>query len=108
MNCRIVELHIDLARHHYRIIDRVGAMIARGRARSELEEAKDGAVVERRAGLSPPLILVAGVVDRKALGRPNDAGGGARPGRDEVLRDLVDLDDGTPGLVVTGDNSAKL
>src|SRR6266436_746071 len=108
MNRRIVEFHIDLARHHHRIIDRVGAMISRARAGSELEDAKNGAVVERRAGRAPPLILAAGVVDRKALGRPNDASGGTRPRRNEVLRYLVDLDDGMPGLVVTGDNPAKL
>src|SRR6266436_6350533 len=83
MNRRIVEFHIDLARHHHRIIDRVGAMISRARAGSKLE-------------------------DRKALGRPNHTGGGTRPRRSEVPRYLVDFDDGTPGLVVTGDNPAKL
>src|SRR6266436_5546716 len=108
MNRRVAELHVDLARHHHGVIDRVGAMLARARPGSELEDAKDGAVVERRAGRAPPLILIAGVVDRKPLGRPNDAGGGARPRRDKVLRYLVDFDDGTPGLVVTGDNPAKL
>src|SRR4029077_9198349 len=108
MDSRVVELHVDLARHHHGVIDRVGAMIARVRPRSELEDAKDGAVVERRAGRAPPLILAAGVVDRKALGRPNHASGGAGPRRNEVPRYLVDFDDGTPVLLVTGNNPAKL
>src|SRR5258705_250369 len=78
MNRRLVELHVDLARHHHGVIDRVGAMIARARPGSELEDAKDGAVVERRAGRAPPLILIAGVVDPKTFGRPNEASGGSR------------------------------
>jgi len=67
-----VELHVDFARHHDGIIDRIGPMIPRAGSRSELEDAEDGAVVERCAGFAQPCIFVAGVVDGKALARPDD------------------------------------
>src|SRR5215469_1326691 len=108
MDGRTVELHVDLARHYDGVVDRVGAVIARARPWSELKNAEDHTIIQRCAGPAQPLILLADVVDRKALARPNDARGRTRAGRNEVLRDLINLNDGAAGCVVTGDNAAEL
>src|SRR5271165_737332 len=83
-------------------------MVARANPRRQFENSKDGAVVEGRPGLAQAGVFLPAVVDRKTLGRPHNAGGGARAGRDEVLGDFVDLDGGTPGCVVAGNHPADL
>jgi hypothetical protein len=58
---------------------------ARRVAGLQFEDAENGAVVMRRAGLAQALISAAGVVDREAFARPDDASLGSRPGRTQVF-----------------------
>src|SRR4051812_11697207 len=101
-----VELHVDLARHHHRIVDRVGAVIARRDAGAEAHHPKHRAVVERGAHLAPGAIGVAAVVDRKAFAGPDHGGVRARPALGDVLGGLVDRHDRVAVLVVTSDDAA--
>src|SRR6267154_1377452 len=76
-----LELHIDLALHNDGIIERVCPVDARRVAGLQFEDAENGAVVMSRAGLAQALIGAAGVVDREAFARPDDASLGPWPGR---------------------------
>src|SRR5712692_2872668 len=73
-----VELHVDLARNHHRIVDRLGAMIARRDARLVFDQPEY----------------------RPVLGRPDVAALVTGPPRGQVPADLVDGDDGAALRVV--------
>src|SRR5215469_5486489 len=105
---RIVELHVNFARHDDGIVDGISTVVARADPGGQFEHAKDGAVVERRAGLAQPLVLFTIVVDRETLRRPHDARGCPRAGGDRVLCGFIDFDDRSPGCVVTGHHTADL
>src|SRR5262245_47944310 len=82
-------------------------MVARADTGRQFQHAKYRAVVQGRPGGAQTLVFTAVIVDREALGRPHDARGGARPPRGKVLCHLIDPDDGSPGLVMTGNDAAK-
>jgi hypothetical protein len=48
-----VELHVDLARDHCPVVDRIGAVVARRNPGAEAHHPEHGAVVERGADLAP-------------------------------------------------------
>jgi hypothetical protein len=102
----VVELHVDLARYHHRVVDRVGAVVARRHAGAEAHHAEHRAIGERGADLAARRIGVAVVVDREALARPDHGGIRARPGLRHVLGGLVDRHDRAAVLVVPGDDAA--
>src|SRR5579862_1634573 len=101
-----VELHVDLAGHHHRIVDRIGAMIARRNAGAETDHAEHRAAGDRGADFLAGGIGVAVVVDREAFARPDDAVKGAGPVRKDVLDLLVDQHFGAALIVVAGDDAA--
>src|SRR6185312_6425684 len=68
-----VELHVDLAGNDHRIVDRIGAVIARRDAGAEADDAKHGAVVDGSSDLLVGGIVVAVVVDGEAFARPDHA-----------------------------------
>ena len=90
----VVELHVDLAGDHDRVVDRIGAVVARDDTRLVAHHAEHGASLDGGAERARGRIVVIVIVDRKALGRPDDAGRHAGPAADDVLGRLVDLDDG--------------
>src|SRR5882672_468399 len=104
----LLQLHVDLARDDHGVVDRVGAMHPRRYAGGELDDAEYGSAGERRADFVQPGVGVARVVRGDRIGRPDDGGGRARPVRDDVLRDLVDLHDGAPVAVVPRDHPSHL
>src|SRR2546423_405602 len=77
---RIVELHVDLARDHHRVVDGLGAVLAPRDARLVAHDAKDGAI---GAG-------------------PGDAALVPGPARDDIGAALVDRDDRAALRVVVG------
>src|SRR5262245_31609029 len=81
----VVELHVDLTRHHHRVVDRIGAVHARAVAGLEAQHAEYRAVVDGGADLAARRIFAAVVVDRETGGRPDDGGLRARPVGDDVL-----------------------
>src|SRR5215472_9363759 len=104
----VIKLHVYRARDNDGIVDRIGAVIARDDARLITHDAEHGAIFDcgpERAGGG---IMKTIVVDREALGRPDHAGGGAGPVRNNVLGDLVDLDFGAAVGGVSSDHTANL
>src|SRR5215470_3853742 len=101
-----VELHVDLARDDGRVIDRVGAVVARRDAVAEAHHPEHDAVVERGAYLPTTGVDVAVVVHRQTVAGPDHGGVGARPGRGHVVGNLIDDDARVAVAVVASDDAA--
>src|SRR5215468_328405 len=103
-----VELHVDLARHDNRIIDRVCAVVSRRHAWAKADNAKYRAIGYRCADLFARGIGIAIVVDWKTLARPDHAIERARSLRAHVLDGFVDQDLGSALLIMAGDDAADI
>src|SRR5207247_1734372 len=90
------------------VVDRIGAVIARGYAGTELDHAEHGAARQRRTNLARAIVLLAVIVDWKFFRRPDGCRQGAGPARFDVGHGLVDLDDRLSGVVVAGDDAPNL
>src|SRR5262249_51124462 len=104
MHRGVVELHVDLAGDHCDVVDRVGAVVARGHAGRELDHPEGRAARQRGTRLALAGVLLAVVVDREALGRPDIAGRRPGPAGEQMLGDLVDLHGRLTLAVVTRDH----
>src|SRR5262249_45693627 len=80
-----VDLHVDLARNHRGVVDRIGAMVARADSGTEAHHPEHGAVGKRGADLAGGGVGAAVVVYRKVFARPDHGGLGARPRLGDVL-----------------------
>jgi len=103
MDDGVVHLHVDLARHDDGIIDGIRPVNPRRDTGQELDDAKDRAVLQRRADLSFSPVLVARVVDGKRFRGPDHTSRPSRPAGRRILCNLVDLDHRTPVGVMAGD-----
>src|SRR5437773_5129948 len=108
MDDRVIELHIDLARHDNGIIDGIRPMNTRRDPGRTLDDAKHGAVAQRRTSLAQSLVSIACVVDRKRFRSPHHTSRRTPPCRSEIFGNLIDLNDRAAVGVMSGDYSAKL
>src|SRR6266540_3470789 len=103
MDDRVIELHVDLARHDDGIIDRIRPVVPRRDAGPKLDDAKDRPVVQCRTDLPQSLVGVTCVIDGKRFCGPDHTGRRSGPARDEIFGNLVDLDDRAPLRIMSGD-----
>src|SRR5262249_33915876 len=102
-----VELHVDLARDHCSVIDRIGAVVARGNPGAEAHHPEDGAVVDcGDADFASRRVCAPVVVDRKAFTRPDHGGVRTWPRLHDVLGHFVDRHDRAAVLVMACHDAA--
>src|SRR5918996_1797891 len=102
MDDRVIELHVDLARHDDGVIDGIRPVVSRRHSRPKLDDAKNGAVIQCRADLTESLVRVACVVDGKRFRRPDHTSHRSWPTRGEIFGNLVDLDDRASFRIMSG------
>src|SRR5262245_13360346 len=108
MHHGVFQLHVDLSGQHDDVVDRVRAVVARGQAGCELEDAEDGAVRDGRADLAEAGVVRSVVVGREALRGPYVNARCARAADKGVLAELVDVHDGPATGVVAGNDASYL
>src|SRR5262249_60576869 len=108
MHLAVVEFHVDLTRHDNRIVDRVGAMVARRYAGAKAYNAEHRTIGNCGADFLAGGINIAVVVDRESLARPDHAVERSWALRGDVLDHFVDEDLGAALIVVARDNASDI
>src|ERR1041385_2867775 len=107
MHAADVELHVDLAGDDDGIVDRVGTGVGGGDAGAEADDAEYRTVRNRGLDLLLGGIVVAVIVHRQLLARPDHRRIGAWTRGDDVSHHLVDQHLGAALRVMASDDAAN-